>query len=407
MTDQNPPQSATNTVINEEDIETNTTQTIENWDDLEIDPSILRGIYAYGFEKPSPIQCKAVAPMLSGRDIIAQAQSGTGKTGCFTVGTLARVDFKKNDIQAILLAHTRELSIQTKGVIDSLGSFIDNYKSELLIGGTSTDETIKALQENKPQIIVGCPGRIYDMLRRRKLNASKLKIIILDEADELLSVGFKEQVYNIFQHMPQNVQVGLFSATLPYEVHSLTDKFMRDPIKVLVKAEQLTLDGITQFYVALEDDGQKYDCLKDIFASFSMSQCIIYCNSVKRVQDLHDAMNDDKFPVAQIHSGMDKDDRTQAYREFRSGKSRVLISSNVTARGIDVQQVSTVINFDLPKCVHTYLHRIGRSGRWGRKGVGINFITRRDTRKLKEIEQHYSTRIEEMPTNWAERLDSI
>ena len=212
------------------------------------------------------------------------------------------------------------------------------------------------------------------MLRRRKLNASNLKLIILDEADELLSVGFKEQVYNIFQHMPQNVQVGLFSATLPYEVHSLTDKFMRNPIKVLVKAEQLTLEGISQFYVALEDDAQKYDCLKDIFSSFSMSQCIIYCNSVKRVQDLHDAMIEDNFPVAQIHSGMEKEDRTNAYKEFRSGKSRVLISSNVTARGIDVQQVSTVINFDLPKCVHTYLHRIGRSGRWGRKGIGINLL---------------------------------
>ena len=409
MTDQTPPQSATNTVINDDDIETNDTSSgaIENWDELDIDPSILRGIYAYGFEKPSPIQCKAVSPMLSERDIIAQAQSGTGKTGCFTVGTLARVDFTKNDVQAIILSHTRELSLQTKSVIDSLGSFVKNYKSELLIGGTSTDATIKALNENKPQIIVGCPGRIYDMLRRRKLNASKLKLIILDEADELLSVGFKEQVYNIFQHMPQNVQVGLFSATLPYEVHSLTDKFMRNPVKVLVKAEQLTLEGISQFYVALEDDGQKYDCLKDIFASFSMSQCIIYCNSVKRVQDLHDAMIEDNYPVAQIHSGMDKDDRTKAYKEFRSGTTRVLISSNVTARGIDVQQVSTVINFDLPKCVHTYLHRIGRSGRWGRKGVGINFITRRDTRKLKEIESHYSTQIEEMPLNWAEKLDGI
>ena len=211
-------------------------------------------------------------------DIIAQAQSGTGKTGCFTVGTLARVDFTKNDVQAIILSHTRELSYQTKSVIDSLGSFIKNYKSELLVGGTSTDATIKALNEKKPQIIVGCPGRIYDMLRRRKLNASKLKLIVLDEADELLSVGFKEQVYNIFQHMPQNVQVGLFSATLPYEVHSLTDKFMRNPVKVLVKAEQLTLEGISQFYVALEDDGQKYDCLKDIFSSFSMSSHI-YCNS--------------------------------------------------------------------------------------------------------------------------------
>ena len=407
MADQTPPHNATNTDINDTTGTGNTSHTIENWDELDIDSNILRGIYAYGFEKPSPIQCKAIAPMLSERDIIAQAQSGTGKTGCFTVGTLARVDFTKNDVQAIIISHTRELSIQTKSVIDSLASFIKNYKSQLLIGGTSTDETIKSLQENKPQVIVGCPGRIYDMLRRRKLNASKLKLIVLDEADELLSVGFKEQVYNIFQHMPQNVQVGLFSATLPYEVHSLTDKFMRNPIKVLVKAEQLTLEGISQFYVALEDDSQKYECLKDIFSSFTMSQCIIYCNSVKRVQDLHDAMIEDKYPVAQIHSGMEKDDRTQAYKEFRSGKSRVLISSNVTARGIDVQQVSTVINFDLPKCVHTYLHRIGRSGRWGRKGIGINFITRRDTRKLKEIESHYSTQIEEMPSNWAERLDSI
>jgi len=408
MTDQTPPQSATNTVIND-DIETNepTSRVIENWDELDIDPSILRGIYAYGFEKPSPIQSKAVSPMLLEKDIIAQAQSGTGKTGCFTVGTLARVDFTKNDVQAIILSHTRELSLQTKNVIDSLGAFVKNYKSELLVGGTSTDTTIKALSDNKPQVIVGCPGRIYDMLRRRKLNTTKLKLIILDEADELLSAGFKEQVYNIFQHMPQNVQVGLFSATLPHEVHSLTDKFMRDPVKVLVKADQLTLEGISQFYVALEDDVQKYDCIKDIFASFSMTQCIIYCNSVKRVTDLHDAMIEDNYPVAQIHSGMDKDDRARAYKEFRNGITRVLISSNVTARGIDVQQVSTVINFDLPKCIHTYLHRIGRSGRWGRKGVGINFITRRDTKKLKEIESHYSTQIEEMPLNWAEKLDGI
>ena len=186
---------------------------------------------------------------------------------------------------------------------------------------------------------------------------------------------------------------------------SLTDKFMRNPVKVLVKAEQLTLEGISQFYVALESDEQKYDCLKDIFSSLSMAQCIIYCNSVRRVQDLYEAMTADNYPVAQIHSGMEKEERTRSYKEFRSGTTRVLISSNVTARGIDVQQVSTVINFDLPKCVHTYLHRIGRSGRWGRKGVGINFITRRDARKLKEIEQHYSTQISEMPLDWTKSLD--
>lgn len=383
-------------------IEASENHPIEKWDDLDMDPLILRGIYAYGFENPSPIQKKGIKPMLVKRDVIAQAQSGTGKTGCFTVGTLARIDPSQSGVQAMIMSPTRELSIQTKNVIDMLGAFIKGYKSQLLVGGTSTDATIKGLLEDKPQVVVGCPGRVYDMLRRKKLNPNTLRLIILDEADEMLSSGFKEQIYNIFQFMPGDIQIGLFSATLPHELISLTEKFMRNPVKVLVKAEQLTLEGITQYYVALDSDEHKYECLKDIFSSLSISQCIIYCNSVRRVQDLYDAMTTDNYPVAQIHSGMNKDDRTNSYKEFRSGATRVLISSNVTARGIDVQQVSTVINFDLPKCVHTYLHRIGRSGRWGRKGVGINFITRHDARNLKEIEQHYDTQISEMPTNWTE-----
>jgi superfamily II DNA/RNA helicase len=166
-----------------------------------------------------------------------------------------------------------------------------------------------------------------------------------------------------------------------------------------VKAEQLTLEGIEQYFVALESDDQKYETLKDLYGVFSVSQCIIYCNSVRRVQDLYEAMTQDNFAVCQIHSNMEKDERQKSYEDFSIGKHRVLISSNVTARGIDVQQVSTVINFDVPKCVHTYLHRIGRSGRWGRKGMGINFITRRDIRKIKEIEEHYSTQIKELPAS--------
>ena len=389
----------------DENIVVNENHSIEEWDDLDMDPTVLRGIYAYGFESPSPIQKKGIKPMLNKRDVIAQAQSGTGKTGCFTVGTLARIDTSQPGVQAMILSPTRELSMQTKNVIDGLGNFVKGFKSQLLVGGTSTDATIKGLIEDKPQVVVGCPGRVYDMLRRKKLNPATLRLIVLDEADEMLSSGFKEQIYNIFQFMPGDIQVGLFSATMPHELMSLTDKFMRNPVKVLVKAEQLTLEGISQFYVALDSDEQKYDCLKDIFSSLSMAQCIIYCNSVRRVQDLYDAMVADNYPVAQIHSGMDKEDRTKSYKEFRSGTTRVLISSNVTARGIDVQQVSTVINFDLPKCVHTYLHRIGRSGRWGRKGVGINFITRRDARKLKEIETHYATQITEMPLDWTKSLD--
>jgi superfamily II DNA/RNA helicase len=171
-------------------------------------------------------------------------------------------------------------------------------------------------------------------------------------------------------------------------------------VKVYVKVERLTLEGIGQYYIAVDDDKQKYETLKDLYSVLSVSQCIIYCNSVKRVSDLYDAMMEDGFPVCCIHSNMDKTSRDNSFLEFRNGKHRVLISSNVTARGIDIQQVSIVINFDMPKCVHTYLHRIGRSGRWGRKGVGINFITRRDISKIKEIEQHYHTQIAELPANF-------
>ena len=175
---------------------------------------------------------------------------------------------------------------------------------------------------------------------------------------------------------------------------------MRTPVKIIVKTEQLTLDGIKQFYVNLEDDNQKYDTIKDLFSTFSLSQCIIYCNSVRRVNDLYDAMIADNYPVCQIHSGLDKSDRLKSYQEFKTGNQRVLISSNVTARGIDIQQVSTVINFDVPKDINTYLHRIGRSGRWGRKGTAINFVTKKDIKHLRDIEIHYATQISELPNNY-------
>jgi len=375
---------------------------INEWEDLNVKTLLLRGIYANGFEKPSPIQRKGILPMLSKRDVIAQAQSGTGKTACFSIGALELIDTSKNVPQAMILSPTRELSIQTKKVIDSLGSLFPDLCTQLLIGGTSTDDNIQMLRNKTPQVVIGCPGRIHDMLKRKRLSAANFKILIIDEADELLTVGFKDQVYNIFQYMPVTIQVALFSATMPTELNTLIDKFMRNPVRILVKNEQLTLEGIRQYYVALENDEVKYETLKDIYSSLTVSQSIIYCNSVKRVNDLYVAMNSDNYPVCQIHSGMEKDERLRNYEEFKSGKHRVLISSNVTARGIDVQQVSTVINFDLPNCVHTYLHRIGRSGRWGRKGVGINFVTSRDMRQLKLLEQHYHTTIPELTENWTQ-----
>lgn len=372
---------------------------IKSWDEIDMNPNILRGIFANGFEKPSPIQEKAIMPIIKGRDIIAQAQSGTGKTATFTIGALSLIDLSKHATQVLVLSPTRELAEQTASVIKNIGSMMDGLKVQSLFGGSRVEEVSIFSNKNIPHIICGCPGRVYDMMRRDKIDTKNIRLVILDEADEMLSSSFKEQVYNIFQYLNNDVQVALFSATMPEHLKVITQKIMRNPVKIVVRSEMLTLEGISQFYVAVDDDKQKYASLKHIFSFISMSQCIIYCNSVKRVIDLYEAMREDEFPVSCIHSNMDKSERQKSFNDFKCGSSRVLISSNVTARGIDIQQVSIVINFDLPKCVHTYLHRIGRSGRWGRKGVGINFITRRDIYKMKEIEKHYACEVRELPNN--------
>ena len=375
---------------------------IESWDDFDMDGRVLRGIYSVGFEKPSPIQGKAVKPMMEGKDLLAQAQSGTGKTGAFSIGTLNHIDTSKDTIQAVILSPTRELSQQSFNVIERLGSFIEGLRMQLLVGGTSVYSDIEQLTNNPPHIVVGCPGRTFDMMKRNHLVTKDIKLMVIDEADELLSSGFKEQIYYIFQYLPSAAQICLFSASFPVEVEQLTEKFMKEPEKILVKSEQLTLEGISQYHIALDNDGNKFDTLKDLYNSISVSQCIIYCNSIKRVEDLYEAMTNDSFAVSRLHGNMDKEQRKEAYDSFKDGKTRILISSNVTARGIDIQQVSTVINFDLPKSVHTYLHRIGRSGRWGRKGVGINFVTRFDLPQLKAIEQFYHTKIEELPASFVQ-----
>lgn len=379
----------------------NSIDVFTSWDSLDISNELLRGIYAVGFENPSPIQQKAIKPLMSGRDVIAQAQSGTGKTATFTIGALSRVNIKENSTQILIMSPTHELTQQISSVITSISSMMTGLRIKNIIGGSSIEDDVNDIRQNVPHIIVGCPGRVYDMIRRRHISTSKIISVIIDEADEMLSSSFKSQIYDIFQYLNSNVQIALFSATLPEHIFQMTEKFMRDPIKIIVKAESLTLEGIKQYFIALEDDRHKYLTLKDLYQYISVSQCIIYSNSVKRVQDLYEAMVEDNFPVCCIHSNMSKIDREKAIKDFRSGSARVLISSNITARGIDIQQVSVVINFDIPRDIHTYLHRIGRSGRWGRKGTGINFITRRDIVKLKEIEQYYHTEIVELPSNFS------
>jgi len=368
---------------------------INHWDDLNLKTELLRGIYAVGFEKPSEIQKKAILPIITKNDVIAQAQSGTGKTGTFSISALQLTDTSVDELQSLIIAPTQELARQIFNVVNTIGTFIEGLRTQLLIGGTSVQADIDKLRKVIPHVVVGCSGRIFDMMKRRQLNINTVKLFVLDEADEMLSQGFKEQIYNIFQYLNEKVQVALFSATLPHDVLQLTSKFMQTPINITMKREELSLDGIDQRYIAVYTDADKFAMIKKIFEELTISQTIIYTNNVKRVIDLYDAMTNEGFPVCCIHSSMGKNERNAALDDFRAGKYRVLISSNVTARGIDIQQVGTVINFDIPRCVHTYLHRIGRSGRWGRKGLAINFVTEYDIHNMKQIETHYNIIISE------------
>jgi translation initiation factor 4A len=372
----------------------------EKWDDFNLKPSLLRGIYSYGFEMPSNIQKYAIPYLISGKDIIGQAQSGSGKTGTFAIGTLQRINVEEKTTQAIVIAPTHELVKQIAHVFRNLGGMMDGLVVKTIIGGTVIIDDANDLKTNTPHIIVGCTGRIYDMIKRNYIKMTNIRIMVLDEADEMLSQGFKEQIYNIFQHCGNDMQVALFSATMPDEMMTLTEKFMRDPVKIRMTPEELNLECIQQYYVALENDANKFSMIKDLYSILNVSQSIIYVNSVKRVVDLYSAMNEEGYPVCCIHSSMTKNERENALLGFRNGTHRILISSNITARGIDVQQVQTVINFDVPRCVHTYLHRIGRSGRFGRKGIAINFITRSDIFHMKNIEKHYGSTIVELPSNF-------
>jgi len=375
---------------------------VDSFDDLELQEGLLRGIYSYGFEKPSAIQQRAIRPVIEGRDTIGQAQSGTGKTATFVIGALQRMDFDARACQALILAPTRELAQQIHKVVLALGDYL-HVKCHSCIGGTSVRDDIDKLREGQ-HVVVGTPGRVYDMLGKRHLRIDDLQTFVLDEADEMLSRGFKDQIYDIFKTLPPNVQVCLFSATMPPDILELTTRFMRDAVRILVKKDELTLEGIRQFYVAIEKEEWKLDTLCDLYETLTITQAIIYCNTRRKVDFLADQMTKRDFTISTMHAELDQKERDLIMREFRSGSSRVLISTDLLARGIDVQQVSLVINYDLPQNMENYLHRIGRSGRFGRKGVAINFVTNQDVRTMKDIEKYYHTQIEEMPMDIADMI---
>ncbi|GME69379.1 hypothetical protein B5S28_g3084 [[Candida] boidinii] len=376
-------------------IESNYDNVVQTFDQLNLKPEILRGIFAYGYENPSAIQQRAILPIVEGKDVLAQAQSGTGKTATFTISALQRIDETDKSTQALILAPTRELALQIQKVVLSIGVHVD-VTVHASIGGKSVAEDAEALKKGA-QIVVGTPGRVYDMIERGYFKTDKVKMFIMDEADEMLSSGFKAQIYNIFRFLPPTTQVVLLSATMPQDVLEVTTKFMRDPVRILVKKDQLTLEGIKQFFVNVDEEQYKFECLCDLYDSISVTQAVIFCNTRRKVETLTQQLTENDFTVSAIHSDLSQQERDTIMQEFRSGSSRILIATDLLARGIDVQQVSLVINYDLPSNKENYIHRIGRGGRFGRKGVAINLLTNDDVPMLREIERFYSTQIDEMP----------
>ena len=386
------------------DFVANWEERIDDFDHMDLAPNLLHGVYSYGFKHPSEIQSLAIKPIGLRRSVIAQAQSGTGKTGAFAIGILNNIVLSAPETQALVLAPTRELAEQIYTFFTEIGSRLEGLQVRLFKGGASVEQDRQNASAN-PHIAVATPGRAIDLINTGHLRTDSLTMLCLDEADQMLAGNFVDQVSEIFRFVRPETQILLFSATIPVPVFNIMKQFMKDPVKILVRAEQLTLEGIRQFYVNVMEEQYKFPTLIDIYGQLSIQKAVIFANSKKTVDELQAAFEDQKFSVSAIHAGLSQSDRDRIMQRFRKGEARVLIATDLLARGIDVQQITLVINYELPKSVEQYLHRIGRSGRYGRKGVAINICTAADMRDISTLTQHYQTNIEELPNDIAKIVD--
>jgi len=375
----------------------------KSFDDMSLPEDLLRGVYAAGFQRPSEIQSKAIVPISKGRDALVQAQSGMGKTTMFLTGGFCRIDPTRNEVQMIVISPTRELAEQTGNNSKTLAQFI-GIRHYLATGGVPVEADLKALgrgSKEVPHLLVVTPGRFYDLLKRKAVATSTVRLIVMDEADQLLDAKFKEQIQAIMSEpfiWPATTQIVLVSATMiPAIAEVASSLLVRDPFKILREPEEVSLEGIRQFYIELEHDDYKLDTLCDLSDVLTIQQAVIFANSRKSVETLATSMTRRGFDVGYIHGEMDTAERKRRMEDFRAGKTRVMITTDLLARGIDIQQISLVINYELPVVRENYIHRIGRSGRYGRKGASINLVNTREMRAQEEIEVFYGKKIEPLP----------
>ena len=358
-----------------------------------------------GFDSPSDIQKKALPPFINERksDIVAQAPSGTGKTGAFGIGVLNNIDTSKSFCQAMILEPTREMAIQTASVIEQMGQYMKPSLSIVrCFGGTSVRDNISDLR-GVVHVVVGTPGRVLHLLKKGYIKYRSIHTMVLDEADQMVSRGLGEQVKDILRGLDRDIRIGLFSATMPEDALDIIENFLRNPVKILLEKDQVSLEGIKNYKVYLKNE-DKEATLTDIYGHISASQTIIFCRSRRNSENLQEYLEKDGFTVSLIHGSMDQSERTSILSDFRAGSTRILITTDLMARGIDVQQVSLVINYDMPMDLETYMHRVGRSGRYGRKGVAINLVTDLDLRFVRDLEAAYSVVISDLTDAVVESL---
>lgn len=364
------------------------------FEDYFLKRELLMGIFEMGYERPSPIQEESIPIALAGRDILARAKNGTGKTAAFIIPTLEKIDPNKNVIQALLLVPTRELALQTAQVCKQLSKHIPRVQVMVTTGGTLLKDDIMRLY-NPVHILVATPGRVLDLASKGVANLRECTLLVMDEADKLLSPEFQPIVEDIIRLIPRQRQILMYSATFPMIVKEFKDKHLNKPYEINLM-DELTLKGVTQYYAYVEER-QKVHCLNTLFSKLQINQSIIFCNSTNRVELLAKKITELGYSCFYIHARMPQADRNRVFHDFRNGVCRNLVCTDLFTRGIDIQAVNVVVNFDFPKNAETYLHRIGRSGRFGHLGLAINLVTYDDRFNLYRIEQELGTEIAPIP----------
>lgn len=361
--------------------------------DLGVSEEILRAVEDMGYTQPSPIQAQTIPLLLQGADVIGQAQTGTGKTAAFGIPIIDRIDSSIKKPQALILCPTRELAVQVEGEIAKLTKYNRKISSTCIYGGESIDRQIRSLKKGV-QVVVGTPGRIMDHMDRRTLDLSQVGIIVLDEADEMLDMGFRDDIEKILSSMPEERQTVFFSATMPKPILELTRKYQTDPEIIKVLRKELTVENISQLYFDVRS-GLKTDLISRLINLHQYKLSVIFCNTKRVTDEVTEELITKGIPAEALHGDLSQAQRTKVMNKFRKGHCSVLVATDVAARGIDVENVEAVFNFDLPLDEENYVHRIGRTGRAGRSGTAISFVSgRRDAGKIKDLERFIKTNIE-------------